>query len=411
MRSKILISYLFLVFSSFTYLPADKELSSISQSQIIENNDTYIQALASLLFYIEELKENLKSENSSSEEILFSHEEVDLLWEKASQNFNECSAHSKAFEQQCDLKRAYQLYEETISLTCSGLKEEALSAGSSASNLLHKLWEESIETEETSFIELYDSYSPAFRIKNDPNIENNPHIPSKAKKEMGPYLISLRHPMRNILDDLCLKKRVTLDKKAFYQAGFRTIDKRPRSYIRVANHKKMPGYLVKAYLDTELKEKFNKPSWQWLVRRCEGAKKIKNIIQKKRIHHFVVADKWIYCLPSEPSPPNDPLYTRHLALLLVTDMDLAPRKLNYHAWYNYITKEHLEELYVIISRAKGSSYRPDNIAYTNKGKFAFIDTEYPSKGPDFKRIRPFLNPEMCEYWDQLIKNGGYSSWY
>jgi hypothetical protein len=63
-------------------------------------------------------------------------------------------------------------------------------------------------------------------------------------------------------------------------------------------------------------------------------------------------------------------------------------------------------LYTIISSAKGSSYRADNIWFNNEGKFCFIDTEYPNGGPDFAGIRPYLNPEMQNYWDYLVRRGG-----
>ncbi len=168
----------------------------------------------------------------------------------------------------------------------------------------------------------------------------------------------------------------------------------------------MPGYLVKVYLDTVLKKKQNRASWQWLVKRCQGAAQVSDIIEQGGIQHFVVAKKWIYCLPPEPSPPFGKHYTRHLALLVVTDMQLTPEQENLDAWYHIITPKHLDELYLIMSHAKGSSYRPDNIAYTRTGQFAFIDTEYPSRGPDFNSIRRHLRPAMLTYWDRLVKNGG-----
>ena len=64
-------------------------------------------------------------------------------------------------------------------------------------------------------------------------------------------------------------------------------------------------------------------------------------------------------------------------VLLVDDMDLVSKQENEVAWKSMITREHLNELYLIITRAGGSSYRPDNIWLTKHGKFAFVDTEYP----------------------------------
>ena len=141
--------------------------------------------------------------------------------------------------------------------------------------------------------------------------------------------------------------------------------------------------------------------------RCIGAEKIRRVITKKNFTHFVVAEKYIYPLPAHPSPPSNGLYTRHFAILLAEDMQLVPKSENLRAWKTVITREHLHELYTIMTAARGSSYRPDNICYTRNGKFAFIDTEYPSSGPDYTSIRPHLSPKMQRYWDRLIKHGGH----
>jgi hypothetical protein len=238
------------------------------------------------------------------------------------------------------------------------------------------------------------------------DFEKNPSIPDSIKKEMQPYVIPDTHPMKRRLDAIFLKIRATQDERTFFNCGFTPISIRPCTHVYVASHSHLPGYLVKVYLDTELRQKMDKPSWKWLVKRCEGATAIRSVIKNKKLKHFIVANKWIYPLPAKPEPPQDQEHTRHLALLLVTDMDLVSAELNLHAWSHFITTEHLDELYAIISRAKGSSYRPDNISYTHAGQFAFIDTEYPAHGPDFKSIRPFLSLDMLAYWDQLVKMGG-----
>jgi hypothetical protein len=251
------------------------------------------------------------------------------------------------------------------------------------------------------------SYERCFLSEKASNedFEKNPAISKKIKKVMRPFVIDDDHPMKLVLDNIFMSARVTLDAKTFKANGFKIISRRPRSYVCVATHPLLPNYIIKAYLDTERREKRETPSWKWLVRRCEGAEKIRDIIKKKKIKNFVVAEKCIYPLPARPSPPDDFDHTRHLAILLATDMDLAPADDNYYAWANYITEEHLDELYTIITYAKGSSYRPDNICYTNQGLFAFIDTEYPSEGPDYKSIRRHLNSKMRSYWDYLVKTG------
>lgn len=233
-----------------------------------------------------------------------------------------------------------------------------------------------------------------------------PHLTSTIKKAIAPYLISDLHPLKQELDDLFGKERITRNRAAFMKSGFEILDEGIRSFIVVARHPLLPNHLVKCYLDTEKREKWNQPSWSWLVNRCEGATKIRNIIEEYGIKHFDVARKWIYVLPLlESSMPFKSCYTRHPALILVTDMHLVPEKENLYAWENFVTFETLNELYLIITLAKGSSYRPDNIAYSYSGKFCFIDCEYPSRGPDYKRITKYLNPKMQAYWNYLVKNG------
>lgn len=369
-------------------------------------NDQYLHALASLVFYTQEWEKGLKTPQLTENVWTFSDEEVASLWTKVYNGLCRFPSSTEQSLRESYLKLAYSHCEDTQQWMHAEQFEKAKETLNSASLLLRHLWEEAIELEEK-----VEDYSLFLRKKKeqhfkDPNLDDNPYIPQDVKKKIKPYHLPPQHPMREFLDSLCVNKRITLNKKTFHKAGFRTIDKRPRSYIRVAKHSKMPGYLVKVYLDTVLNEKRHKPSWYWLVNRCQGALKVSAVIRKHRIKHFVVPDKWIYCFPAEPSPPEDPQYTRHFALLLATDMNLAPSKQNYKAWYSFITTDHLDELYVIISRAKGSSYRPDNIAFTKDKLFAFIDTEYPSAGPDYKGIREYLNPEMAQYWDKLVKHGG-----
>ena len=364
-----------------------------------------IEPLASLLFHIEE-ERTLLEEEASNEKILFSEQEVCLLWEKVRSSLFRSSTLIDE-ELLASLEDAKQQYDSLKFLT-RHKKTQSKKMLESISSILDSLWEKAIILEKKILRQPFTTPLQAF-TQPDPNLENNPYIPTIAAKRMRRFLLPLDHPMRAVLDHMCLASRITANKETFENAGFQILAAGPRSFIHVARHPDMPNYLVKVYFDTVLKDKYNKPSWEWLTLRCVGAQKVREIIQAKNIQHFVVPNKWIYCLPSEPSPPIGPKYTRHFALLLVDDMDLVSEARNLFAWHTLITKKHLEELYTIVSRAKGSSYRPDNIAYTRSGKFAFIDTEYPSKGPDYRSIRKFLNPEMLDYWDRLVKRGEKTS--
>jgi|GEM_PF-1081768 len=404
MRAKLPFVCFFLTICHFSPLPS----SVPAVEDNISNQDDYIHGLASLICYVQEAEKDLttnESNESSEEKMTFSDEEVVYLWDKVSHALTSLNLDTTFIPRLSLFEKAYTCYQRAHAFTNAGKFKKAQRVLRTAAYSLQGLWEEAIASESPD-PQLDFSLSLLLREYIDPHVQHNPYLSTEIARAIEPYLLSLKHPARSVLDNIFLNARATQDRKAFYKAGFRIIAEGPRSYICVAKHAKLRGYLVKAYLDTELREKQQKQSWEWLVHRCEGASKVRKIIQERKIRHFVVPDKWIYCFPPEPSPPNDLLHTRHLALLLVTNMHLASKRLNYYAWSHYVTPSHLNELFAIISRAKGSSYRPDNIAYTRDRTFAFIDTEYPSRGPDFKRIRKYLNPEMRDYWDRLVKRGG-----
>lgn len=381
---------------AFTYSPSFA--SSIQYSYEAEQIEAPLQALASLSYYLRTQAEETDGSADKGASLYFSEEEVDKLWSKAMLLPSFQAIHPLKIELQILLEKAYFAYIEARQLESDEARQKFKEAYLQAT----ALWEQALE------LELGTDYEMAqmFRHQANKDFENNASIPSSVKDKIRPYVIPDTHSMKKNLDAIFLRTRATTNQKTFKAAGFKTLRKGPRSYVHVASHPSLPFHLVKAYMDNELEKKRGHSSSYWMIKRCEGAKKIAEIIQKKRIRYFVVASKWIYPFPAQPSPPKDALHTRHCGLLLVTDMDLAPKKENHFAWSHLITPGHLDELYVIISRAKGSSYRPDNISFTKSGLFAFIDTEYPSGGPDYKSIRSYLSTEMQDYWDELVRRGG-----
>lgn len=214
------------------------------------------------------------------------------------------------------------------------------------------------------------------------------------ERAVRPFLVPEQHPLYTILNNL-FSSRITSNRTTFEEAGFYILDSRPRSFIHVARHPLLPGHLIKVYFDDDPRKKQNLSSWKWLVRRCVGAEKVRRAIVTYHASHFTVATKYIYRFPASTE--------NHPACLLVTDMNLVSPAENRRAWKEKISRKHLEELYWIITAAKGSSYRPDNIAYTRDGKFAFIDTEYPGLGPDYHSIRPYLSRDMRLQWDEIVR--------
>lgn len=225
----------------------------------------------------------------------------------------------------------------------------------------------------------------------------------EMRQRISPYLLPDSHPIKPALDAIFMDKRPTQDAHAFRKAGFTTLFNKKRTFICVAKHPNVPEYLFKIYLDDEKRTKSHKAGWEWLVQRCQGAEQVRRVIQENKIEHFVVPQKWLYVLPAEPTSTSSK-HSRHQPLVLVVDdMKLASKEINLKAWRTLITEQHLDELFLIISQAKGRSYRPSNVWFNAKGQFCFIDTEYPLERSRFTSIRRYLNSEMRNYWDQLLK--------
>lgn len=357
-------------------------------SLTLEEKEDYTSCLGSLTYYYRQDLEDFKGKDDKIE---FTQDELTSLWDRAAHyhyQLPKTSRHESKFE------NAYHNF--FVKLNSSNEIKETYS-------LLEELWSAAIENEE-NYQELYER-NVFLRTKSVANhyFENNQRIPSSIKSYMRPYIMPETHPMKEVMDAI-FAKRVTYNEKCFLAAGFNIISKRPRSYVYVAKHPKLKGYIIKAYMDTEQRLKHYLESWNWLVKRCQGASKIRVIIKKNHFKHFRVARKWIYPLPDNNLPAKDSKHKFHLAVLLAQDMELIDHDANLRKWKNDVTKDMLKELYVIITRAKGSSYRPDNICFTRKGDLAFIDTEYPTSGPDYYSIRHYLSTPMKLYWDGLVKN-------
>jgi len=227
------------------------------------------------------------------------------------------------------------------------------------------------------------------------------HILNKnIKSKITPYLIPETHPKKVILDNIFSTTRVTSNLETLEQAGFQITHIKDSSFIIVAKHPSLKNYLFKLYLDSDSRTRLNKPSWQWLVDRCRGAQIIRTLIKKKKIKHFVVPKKWLYILPPIPAQG-----TQHLLVLLAEDMRLVSKSETKEAWKTVVTPEHLDELYCILSHGCGSNFLSSNVPYTQDGKFTFIDTEYPHRKINLEKIKLYIDPQLHEYWDNLVKTG------
>lgn len=224
---------------------------------------------------------------------------------------------------------------------------------------------------------------------------------SNFSERVKPYIIPADHSAKEVLDLIFTQPRVTKDLNTLAAAGFITVSIRPFSFAVVVQHPDLPGYLQKLYLDTEQRKKNGKEGWEWLIQRCEGAENIRKLIKKKKLKYFSVPDKWIYLVPETSRKSKG-----QPCILLVTDMDLVSQAESVEAWKTIITKEHLNELYTILSNGFASSHVGWNIPYSKSGKFSCIDTEYPKRAPNYQEVEEYLSDEMKTYWKQLVKSGG-----
>jgi hypothetical protein len=188
---------------------------------------------------------------------------------------------------------------------------------------------------------------------------------------------------------------------AFLEAGFKIRSKNERSLMRVATHPAFVGYVFKVFFVEEQGRMREKPcSWKNFTVRCIQAERIRRVIDEQAFRHFTVPRKWLFRVPPHPacSPDDQP------AILVAEFQDLLPSDENERAWRYSLTEDHLHELYIILELAGGVTSRPDNIALTRQGQFAFIDTEYSRYFHDYESIAPYLSRQMRQYWSNLVRN-------
>lgn len=311
-------------------------------------NETVISAISSLKCYLEQ------KQDSSELDIPFEEEDIALLWEKASLSGN---------QKILNLRDRF----------------EANSNDELLENDLNEVWD---------------------------NLKNSFNYNKNTAKDYSQYLIPSNHPLAPALDAIFYSSRATANMQTMFAAGFSKVSFQHSSFMCVAWHPGLPGFLLKLYLDSETRVKEGLPGYVWLTQRCHGAREIRKLIQKKGIKYFTVPDKFLYQLPEEPAPILPPGVEGQPVLLVATDMDIASSQETLDAWKNKITTKHLDELYVILSHGYGSAYVGPNVPLTKSGLFAFIDTEYPKRKIKYHQVKTFLSEPMSRYWDELVRKGG-----
>lgn len=234
---------------------------------------------------------------------------------------------------------------------------------------------------------------------NYPNFDQSPLINPAMQEMMRPYLIPLNHPAKLVLDAIFSSTRVTENLDSVKAAGFDVMHVKESSFVIVARHKALPGYVFKMYLDSDPRTRYGRESWHWLTDRCIGVERISKMIKKKKIKYFVTPKKYLYPLPLLPTQGPK----QHPVILIATDMHVVSTKRSEEAWQTVPNKKLLKELHYILSNGSGSWFLSSNVPYTKEGKFTFIDTEYPKRKITMKKVKDYIAPEFHQYWDSLSK--------
>jgi len=236
---------------------------------------------------------------------------------------------------------------------------------------------------------------------NAKNLVKSEYLPEADWERAKPYLIPENHPMKKRLDRL-FKKRVTKNATTMRGAGF--IRPEPRGLHRpvVSQHRALPGYLVKLFLDNQ----HGMNDVHRLTRRASGAESIAEAI--KRLGYdsiFRVPKKWIYPLPDKPSPHTN--YERKFFVLLVQDMNILVSANNKKKWKSsQVSHFTLDVLFSLVEdQGLADSLFAFNVPFDHEGYIAIIDTEVHHHWPvPYDKFLKWLSPANQSYWKSLIKN-------
>lgn len=234
-----------------------------------------------------------------------------------------------------------------------------------------------------------------------------PTASQESWEAVQPYLLPLNHPAKKVLDQVFSNGRPLLSSKDMKKAGFYNYNPSDKNII-VTGHPCLKGYLIKAYLDT-----CYLPEWKLWIQRIVGANQVRQSIEDLGYSNIMKAPKkWIYVLPRHSTPPSgDGYYPKHY-VLVVQDMGLFSDVANQQNWRHNVTPSFLDAFYrVVILNGLVDSYYIDNSPFCFDRKIAFLDTEHYNVDighfPGRQQVLfNFLSPDMRNYWERLISNGG-----
>lgn len=247
-------------------------------------------------------------------------------------------------------------------------------------------------------------FSAEIQVDKKNRNEYSSQITKVIWKQVKPYLLPEDNSgIKPFLDKICSKRRILSSTKQLEKAGFVIIFQQVNRGLVVARHPKLPGYLLKMYLDSS-----PRVEWPLWILRAKGARIIQNLLNKHSYNGLMkVPHKWIYPVPKFDRPlANGNTFPKDF-ILIVQDMRLLTDKYSLYCYKNLMTFELLKALYTMIEEGGLSDSHLKNIPFSADRKIAFIDTEYVNSWPvHFDWLTSHFSPVHQAYWLKLT--GGKS---
>ncbi len=235
-------------------------------------------------------------------------------------------------------------------------------------------------------------------------------IDSYSKQEIALYALKESHPAKKVLDNIVQASSTSVfyDMHSMTKSGFDFAIPQHKTKIIVTRHPKLPGLVIKAYLDTQ--EYYDgKPEHYYWIKRVQGANLIRESIKKHHYEHLLkVPRKWIYELPQKPHLPLPANCLPKKYILVEDDMNIVDDKTNKARWKSPdATRELLAALHTVITESKFKDCaKPANCPFCVDGKVALVDTQsFYKKKVGYYKLTPYLTKEMQEYWRSLSPVG------
>jgi hypothetical protein len=218
---------------------------------------------------------------------------------------------------------------------------------------------------------------------------------------LEPYLLPENHACHSRLKDIFRETKEELTEQTIKPLGFKTLEKLG-AHVIVAKHEQCPGYVFKFYRYDVYKE----PDWEHWIQRIQGARLIKEGINKFNYKHiFKVPKKWLFKTESMQTIKGE----QYPAYILVAE-DMRPQNPSKNAdcWRQLTTQEDLDALHKMLKTyGLRDSARISNVPRCKCGKIAFIDTEYYQHWPvNYHPLLEFLSKKNTKYWIKIVTKDG-----